>query len=98
MEAFLALFMFGTFFWWVLLLAFLGFILFLEEKDNGLIALAAIAGYTLILQYLCKTDIFGYMTEHPWKTAALVIGYFTVGLLMWAPFKWNIFAKYKSLV
>jgi hypothetical protein len=89
------LFVFGTFWFWVLTVAAIIIITALEEWEYGSVAMVCLLIYGGLLQWAGKVNILGYLWQHPIYTVTFLAGYFLIGTI-WGVGKWAIFVKGKS--
>ena len=84
------LFLVGTFWFWMLVVAELLLLFTFVEYENGFGATVSVLIFGAILQSMGGVDITGFMVGNPFKVLALVVGYFALGAL-WGVVKWWIF-------
>lgn len=89
------LFLFGTFWFWVLTVAALVIITAFEECDQGIGATICLIAYIVILQWLGGNDILGYILHHPIHIVVGLVTYFLIGTI-WGVGKWAIYVKSRS--
>lgn len=92
------MFVIGTFWFWLLILAEFCFLIFLLEKERYVAAPFSILGM-IALVVLCGSglgDVAKWIVANPWMTLAYAVGYFAVGTLFTAlPWigKWAWFVR-----
>lgn len=92
MAEFVALFAFGTIWFWTLI-AIASFVLMATiEHEKGWLATFTIIGTLLLVHYGMDKQLFGSMFAHPLITGSCVLGYFLVGAA-WGVVKWWFFVK-----
>lgn len=91
----LELFVFGTFWFWVLTVAAIIVITVLEEYEFGTGATICLLVYAGLLQWLGGVNIIGYVLHHPVYSLVFLAGYFFLGT-MWGVGKWAIFVTGRS--
>ena len=88
----LELFVFGTFWFWVLVVAEIVLLFMFMEYENGLGATASLIVGAVLLQWCGDVDIIGFVTTNPLKVCILVGAYFVLGGI-WGVCKWWIFCR-----
>lgn len=94
------LFIWGTFWFWTLIIAgFITVTYFVEkERANGWGALLTALGLGVVLFFLGSRDPISngvlYMLHHPMNIILVLLGYFVVGTV-WSVVKWFFFLKRK---
>jgi hypothetical protein len=90
MIAFLALFAFGTVWFWIIAsVLFLGLIVAVEEKASRWVG--ALSALLLLYAYhLWHGHVFSFIAQHPGRAIAYALGYIGVGVI-WAVIKWYFF-------
>jgi hypothetical protein len=86
------IFIVGSFWFWVLLLAESIVLIILLEWGRGTIATLTFLATLFALQFLGDVKILGYVVEHPWTIALGAIGYFAVGTC-WSVVKWWFYVR-----
>jgi len=87
MEAFLAAFILGTFWWYAVSLSYIFWCFFLVEKESVGWCFISLAIYLVFLQFLGKVDIFGRFVANPVWAPVCVLSYFIIGFA-WSFGKW----------
>lgn len=80
----------GGFYFWVSILAALGFGIFLVEKENGFAATIALLLELGILVLFSDVPIFVWIAANQMLLIYCLIGYFIIGI-MWAIAKWYFY-------
>lgn len=84
------LFVAGSFFFWLLVVAEIVCLFLFVEWENGFGATVSVLVFGALLQWFGNVDIIGYCAANPWYIAALVGVYFVFGVC-WAIVKWRFF-------
>lgn len=86
------LFVFGTFWFWVLLLAELFLLFVFVEYENGLGATISLLIFAALLQWCGNVDILGYASSNPLKLMLVILSYFVLGTI-WGVVKWWVWCR-----
>jgi hypothetical protein len=86
------IFLVGSLWFWLLLVAEVIVVFMLLEWDQGAIATLTFLVTLLLLQFLGEVNIYGYVIQHPWTVALGAAGYFALGTL-WATAKWWFYVR-----
>lgn len=89
------LFLFGTFWFWVLTAAAIIIVTALTENEQGAGATICLLVYCGLLQWCGGVDILGYLLHHPVYVFITVASYFLIGTI-WGFARWVIFVKGRS--
>jgi len=88
----LALFAFGTVWFWVMFIVASLILISAIENEKGWLATLTIVGTMLLLHFGNDKQLFPYLANHPLVTGGCVLGYFIVGAL-WGVIKWWFFVR-----
>jgi hypothetical protein len=88
------LFVVGSFWFWVLVIAELVLLFLFTEYENGFAATASIVAFLVVLQFLGKVDIFGFVLTKPYMLVPVVVPYLLIAVC-WGVFKWRRLVKDK---
>lgn len=86
------LFVLGSFWFWLLVVAEIALLFMFLEYENGFGATASVLVFGALLQLCGDVNITGYIASHPYQVAMYVLGYFVVGAL-WGTAKWWLYVK-----
>jgi hypothetical protein len=87
-----AIFVVGSGWFWLLLVAECIIVLVLLEWDQGAIATLTFVATLLLLQFLGDVNIYGYVIRHPETVLMGAAAYFVLGTV-WAIAKWWFFVR-----
>ena len=88
------LFIVGTMPFWLLLLAEVVLLFIFVAYENGIGATLSLIVFGAILQFCGGVDIAGFVVQHPFQLAGVIIAYFVVGTV-WGVVKWWLFVNDK---
>ena len=88
----LELFVFGTFWFWMLVVAEIVLLFMFMEYENGIGATASLLVVGALLQWCGDVNIIAFVMENPLKIAVLISAYFALGGI-WGVCKWWIFCR-----
>jgi len=88
----LALFLFGTFWWYGITLLFLIGAVIAIEKEEVMPAIIILILYGLYFQFLAGVDFFGYLLKNPLHLLYTITAYVVCGLV-WSGIKWALFVN-----
>ena len=102
LSVFAGLFVFGSFWFWVLMVLSAGFIIYsvdefvdfdpnerdYSDSDGGHLAFFTLVATVLLLNYFGDFHVFRYIIEHPWKAALQWGGGYVLAGLVIAAVKW----------
>jgi hypothetical protein len=86
------IFLVGSLWFWLLLIAGAILVFILLEWDQGTTATLTFLATLLLLQFLGNVNIYGYVVQHPLTEILGAAGYFTLGTL-WAIAKWWFYVR-----
>jgi len=86
------IFLVGSLWFWLLLVAETILVLILLEWDQGMVATLTFLATLLVLQFLGDVNIYGYVVQHPLTVALGAAGYFALGTV-WATAKWWFYVR-----
>jgi hypothetical protein len=86
------IFLVGSLWFWLLLIAETILVFILLEWDKGTIATLTFLATLLLLQFLGDVNVYGYVVQHPLTVILGATGYFTLGTL-WAIAKWWFYVR-----
>jgi len=87
MAGFLALFILGSFWWYVVTLGWVIWAIVLTEKESLFWTFISFSLYLAFLSTLGKLNVFSYLFYNPVRTLLYVAGYFLIGVI-WSFMKW----------
>lgn len=87
MAAFFALFVLGSFWWYIVSGCFLIWAIILTEKESLTWTIISLGVYLTFFSYLGKVNVFSYVFYDPLRTFLFVLGYFVIGVI-WSFIKW----------
>jgi len=87
MDVFLALFVFGSLWWFVVTIAFVIWAFILSEGKSLAWVVISITAYVVFLSYLGKVNVISYFFFHPVSSLLYLIGCTVIGFL-WSFVKW----------
>src|SRR3989344_2984528 len=91
MEVLLTLFVFGSVWFWLLLIATSGFLCVFSEHKKGLWATFFLF-VTLLLFFSGNFGVLVFLKENPFTVLLSVVGYFVLGAV-WSYFKWDLYLE-----
>jgi hypothetical protein len=86
------IFLVGSLWFWLLVVAEVIVVFVLLEWDRGALATVTFLATLLLLQFLGDVNIYGYVIQHPLTVALGAAGYFALGTL-WATAKWWFYVR-----
>lgn len=90
----LDIFIFGSFWFWALIVAEFVLLLVFTEWENGVAATISAIVFLAALQFMGNVDILGHIYERPYSVIFIVLAYLLIGI-GWATFQWVRFNKAK---
>ena len=87
MAGFLALFIIGSFWWYVISAGFFIWAIVLTEKESVAWALISLTLYLFFFSFLGGINVFSFLFFHPIRALLYVLGYFLIGVI-WSFIKW----------
>jgi hypothetical protein len=88
------LFVFGTFWFWALVVAEIAMLFVFVEWENGVGATLSFVAFLACIQLMGDINVLAFIKEHPLKTIGGVAAYFALGAC-WSAVKWWIFCRNK---
>ena len=85
-------FVVGSLWFWLLLVAEAIVLLILLEWEQGTVATLTLVAALLALQFLGDVNVAGYVVHHPWTAVLGTLGYFAVGT-GWTIAKWWFYVR-----
>lgn len=86
------IFVFGSFWFWTLLVAEFLLLFVFVEFENGIGATISMLAFGACLQWLGNIDIIKFVAEHPLSAAGGAVAYFALGAC-WSAIKWWIYCN-----
>jgi hypothetical protein len=77
---------FGTFWFWVSVVAIIIILFACIENETGLGATVALVIYAVLLQWVSNVDIIGFVLANPTRTIAVAVAYVGIGIF-WSAFR-----------
>lgn len=87
MASFLALFIIGSLWWYVVSAGFFIWAIILTEKESLTWTFISLVLYLSFLSFIGGINVFNFLFFHPIKTLLYVLGYFLIGVI-WSFIKW----------
>ena len=82
----------GSLLFWAALAVWLVAVWALTEKEHGFLGLLSTVAYCLVLQFVFKVDVAGWLLAHPVPIIIFACIYFFVGA-GWSFWRWYLFVK-----
>ena len=87
MTGFFALFILGTFWWYIITGCFVIWAIALTESESMAWTIVSLSIYLVFLSSLGKVNVFSHVFYDPLHTLLYVLGYFVIGVI-WSFIKW----------
>lgn len=88
----LEIFVFGSFWFWVIVCLELVALFAFVEFENGIAATISLLVFAACLQFLGDINIISYIANNPWATFGLIAAYFLIGTT-WGTIKWWLYCS-----
>jgi energy-coupling factor transporter transmembrane protein EcfT len=88
----LALFAFGTLWFWLLTFVLFVTLVFTVNASRGFLSTSVFVFTLLFLNYVAKVPVFALAFYHPWAVL-LLLGLYCVAGTIWCFLKWYLFVK-----
>lgn len=88
------IFVFGSVWFWALVVFEVGLLLLFTEFENGIAATASAIAFLVILQFFGDIDIISHLRSNPLHIVYAALAYLMLGVI-WLTFQWMRFVKFK---
>lgn len=85
-------FILGAVGWWFVTVAIFILLLIFVDKIFWGWSTTCLIAYIMILQFVSKVDVLGFILHHPIKILLYIVGYFLIGTV-WSLIKWWLYIR-----